>query len=160
MELYDEETKQRYVPHVLEPTVSVDRTILALLCSSYRENEQGGEVRSYLAFKPSMAPIKACVSPLLKNRAELSEKAREVYKLLKSEFGNVMYDDNGNVGKRYRRQDEIGTPWCIVVDFDTTGTGTDTNPELLDTVTIRDRDTGEQTRIAISELVGYIQNRL
>lgn len=160
LEYFDTENNEKFIPHCIEPSFGVERTVLALLTSAYREDEQGGEVRSYLAFKPSMAPIKACVSPLLKNRPELSEKAREVYKLLKSEFGNVMYDDNGNVGKRYRRQDEIGTPWCIVVDFDTTGTGDNTDPSLLDTVTIRDRDTGEQQRIIISELVGYIQTRI
>jgi glycyl-tRNA synthetase len=93
------------------------------------------------------------VSPLLKNKPELVAKAREVFIMLKKEFGNVAWDDNSNVGKRYRRQDEIGTPHCIVIDFDTLG---EEKPELKDTVTVRDRDTGEQVRIAISELTRYL----
>jgi glycyl-tRNA synthetase len=100
------------------------------------------------------------VSPLLKNRPELQEKAREVFKTLKQEFGRVMYDDNGNVGKRYRRQDEIGTPWCIVVDFDTIGSGDNINPDFKDMVTIRDRDTGTQERVAIGDLVSYIKSKM
>jgi glycyl-tRNA synthetase len=107
-----------------------------------------------------MAPVVCAVSPLLKNRPELQEKAREVFAMLKKEFGRVMYDDNGNVGKRYRRQDEIGTPWCIVVDFDTIGMGDNINPEWKDCVTIRDRDTGAQERVAIGNLVEYIGSRM
>ncbi len=156
MEILDEETKQKFLPEVLEPTVSLDRTVLAVLCSAYREDEQNGEVRSFLALKPSVAPIICAVSPLLKNKPELVEKSQEVFKMLKKRFGRVMFDDNGNIGKRYRRQDEIGTPWCVVVDFDTL----DENPELLDTVTIRDRDTGVQTRLPIAELESYISEKL
>lgn len=156
MEILDEETKQKFLPEVLEPTVSLDRTVLAVLCSAYREDEQNGEVRSFLALKPSVAPIICAVSPLLKNKPELVEKSQEVFKMLKKRFGRVMFDDNGNIGKRYRRQDEIGTPWCVVVDFDTLGE----NPELLDTVTIRDRDTGVQTRLPITELESYISEKL
>ena len=151
---FDEETKERFTPHCIEPTFGVERLILALLTSAYREDEQNGEVRSYLAFKPAMAPVICAVSPLLKNKPELQTKAREVYAMLKKEFGNVMYDDNGNIGKRYRRQDEIGTPWCIVVDFETL------EGDTVDTVTIRDRDTGNQERVAIGELVKYIQNKI
>ncbi len=151
---------KKFIPHCIEPSFGVERTILALLTSAYKEDEQGGEVRSYLALKPAMAPVICAVSPLLKNRPELQEKAREVFKLLKQEFGRVMYDDNGNVGKRYRRQDEIGTPWCIVVDFDTIGTGDNINPDFKDMVTVRDRDTGNQERVAIGELVEYISSRL
>lgn len=147
----DEETAQKFIPHVIEPSFGVDRTVLALLTSAYMEDEKDGEVRSYLKFEPHMAPVVCAVSPLLKNKPELIEKARIVYGTLKSEFGRVMWDDNGNIGKRYRRQDEIGTPWCIVIDFDTL---TD------DTVTIRDRDTGTQERIAIGELVDHIKEKL
>jgi glycyl-tRNA synthetase len=160
-----DEEKRKFIPHVIEPSFGVDRTVLALLTSAYREDEQNGEVRSYLAFKPAMAPIICAVSPLLKNKQELQDKAREVFKTLKQEFGNVMYDDNGNIGKRYRRQDEIGTPFCVVIDFDTLGNpSTDSGPagttELVDTVTVRDRDTGEQARMPIAELVSYIQGKI
>jgi glycyl-tRNA synthetase len=147
----DEETAQKFIPHVIEPSFGVDRTVLALLTSAYMEDDKGGEVRSYLKFAPHVAPVVCAVSPLLKNKPELIEKARIVYGTLKNEFGRVMWDDNGNIGKRYRRQDEIGTPWCIVIDFDTL---TD------DTVTIRDRDTGTQERIAIGELVDHIKEKL
>lgn len=151
LEYIDEEAKEKMTPHVIEPTFGVDRTVLALLTSAYMEDEKDGEVRSYLKFAPHMAPVVCAVSPLLKNKPELIEKARIVYGTLKNEFGRVMWDDNGNIGKRYRRQDEIGTPWCIVIDFDTL---TD------DTVTIRDRDTGTQERIAILELVEHIKEKL
>jgi glycyl-tRNA synthetase len=154
---YDEETKERVVPHVIEPSFGVDRTILALLASAYKEDESGEEVRPYLAFKPSVAPIICAVSPLLKNKPELREYAHLVYRMLKDEFGRVMWDDNGNIGKRYRRQDEIGTPWCIVIDFDTLG---EENPENKDTVTVRDRDTGTQERIKKDDIVKYIKERL
>lgn len=156
LEYVDEETKEKFLPHVIEPTFGLDRTILAILASSYREEGEGEDMRSYLSLKPNIAPVICAVSPLLKNKPELITKAREVFTMLKSEFGRVMWDDNGNIGKRYRRQDEIGTPWCIVIDFDTLGE----NPELLDTVTIRDRDTGKQERVKISDLVGFIKEKL
>lgn len=160
LSIFDETTKEKFVPHCIEPTFGLERLMLALLTSSYKEDEQGGEVRSYLSLNPSMAPVVCAVSPLLKNRPELQDKAREVFKMLKQEFGRVMYDDNGNVGKRYRRQDEIGTPWCIVVDFDTIGMGDAINPDFKDMVTIRDRDTGSQERVAISDLITYIKSRM
>lgn len=156
LELLNEETKERFFPHVIEPTISVDRAILALLVSAYREEASGEDTRVYLKIPPAMAPYKAAVSPLLKNKPELVAKAREVYVMLKKEFGWIAWDDNGNIGKRYRRQDEIGTPWCIVIDFDTLGE----NPDLLDTVTIRDRDTGKQERITVSELSEKIKKSL
>jgi glycyl-tRNA synthetase len=160
MSLFDEDAKERFIPHVLEPTVSIDRTILALLCDSYREvQDEKGEDRIYLALPNSIAPYIACVSPLLKNKQELKDAARDVFMMLKKEFGNVAYDDNGNVGKRYRRQDEIGTPYCIVIDFDTTGTGENTDPKLKDTVTIRHRDTGTQERVAIDSLISFIRGK-
>jgi glycyl-tRNA synthetase len=136
-------TNERIVPHVIEPSFGVERAVMAVLASAYREDEVNGEKRIYLKFPEHLAPIKYAVSPLLKNKPELVNKAREVYNILKQIHGNVMWDDNGNIGKRYRRQDEIGTPYCIVIDFDTL---TD------DTVTVRDRDSTEQKRIAISAL--------
>ena len=116
----------------------------------------GGETRAYLKFHPRVAPIKAAVSPLLKNKPELVEKARTIYKALKAEIPQIIWDDNGNIGKRYRRQDEIGTPFCVVIDFDTLGE----NPELLDTVTVRDRDTGTQQRLPIPELISFIKKEI
>lgn len=156
LEYLDEESQEKITPHVIEPSLGVDRTFLALLISAYAEEKKDDETRVYLKFKPSIAPVIACVSPLLKNKPELVEKARGVFVNLKEKFGRVMWDDNGNIGKRYRRQDEIGTPWCIVVDFDTLGE----NPDLLDTVTIRNRDTGNQERIKISDITNFIEERL
>jgi len=147
----DEETSSKIVPHVIEPSFGVDRSFLAILLSAYTEDSTGEEVRPYLAFKPSVAPVICAVSPLLKNKPELREYAHILYRTLKDEFGRVMWDDNGNIGKRYRRQDEIGTPWCIVIDFDTL---TD------DSVTIRDRDTGLQERIKKEEIISYIKEKM
>ncbi len=145
----DEETKEKFAPHVIEPSLGVDRTFLAVLCSAYTEDELGGEKRVYLKLSPKIAPVKVAVFPLLKNKPELVKKAREVYATLKKEFGAVVFDDNGNIGKRYRRQDEIGTMWCITIDFDTI--------EKDSTVTIRDRDTGKQKRMKIAELVSFFK---
>ena len=147
----DEGSGEKFSPHVIEPTFGVDRTVLALLASSYREDVKGEEVRSYLAFNPKISPVICAVSPLLKNKTELRDYAHLLYRNLKEEFGRVMWDDNGNIGKRYRRQDEIGTPWCIVVDFDTL---TD------DSVTIRDRDTGEQERVKKEDIIDYIKDKM
>ncbi len=151
---YIEPDGSRFVPHVLEPSFGLGRAFMAVLAEAYTEDEMGGEVRTYLKLPKHLAPYRVAVSPLLKNKPQLVEKAREVFKLLQAEFGNVAWDDNGNVGKRYRRQDEIGTPACIVIDFETLG---EEAPELADTVTVRDRDTGEQTRVAINELVNYLK---
>jgi glycyl-tRNA synthetase len=148
----DDSTGERFIPHVIEPSFGVDRTVLAVLSSAYREDELGGEKRTYLAFNKTVAPIKAAVFPLLKNKPELVEKAREVYLMLKKIEPRIMWDDNGNIGKRYRRQDEIGTPHCITIDFDTLGE----TPDLKDTVTIRDRDTGEQERVSIDSLAARV----
>jgi glycyl-tRNA synthetase len=145
---FDEETKERFIPHVIEPSMGHGRTMLAVLLSAYREDEMGGEMRSYLAFNKEVAPVRAAVFPLLKNKPELVLKAREIFTMLKKEFPNVEFDDNGNIGKRYRRQDEIGTPFCITVDFDTLGE----NPDHKGTVTVRDRDTGGQRRVKVEEL--------
>ena len=108
-----------FLPHVIEPSFGLDRLVLAILSAAYSEDEQGGEKRTYLKLDASVAPVKVAVFPLLKNKPELIKKAREVYKMLKDELGSVEFDDNGNIGKRYRRQDEIGTPYCITIDFQT-----------------------------------------
>lgn len=150
---YVEPDGTKFVPHVLEPSFGLGRAITAVFSEAYTEDEMDGEVRTYLKLPAYLAPYRAAVSPLLKNKPELVDKAREVYRMLKQEFGNIAFDDNGNIGKRYRRQDEIGTPSCIVIDFDTLGE----NPSLLDTVTVRDRDTGEQKRVAISELIDSLK---
>ncbi len=149
----DPQTNERYLPHVVETSVGLDRTFLAVMSEFYDEDEIGGEGRVVLRFPKKLAPIKVAVFPLLKNRPELVEKARTVYDLLKKEM-RAEFDDNGNVGKRYRRQDEIGTPNCVTIDFDTLG---EENPELKDTVTVRDRDTGEQKRIEISKLIDFLK---
>ncbi len=136
-------TNEKFVPHVIEPSFGVERALMAVLSSAYREDEQNGSKRVYLALPEHLAPVKFAVSPLLKNKPELVEKAREIYtNLSKKNPGRVMWDDNGNIGKRYRRQDEIGTPHCLVVDFQTLED---------DTVTIRERDTTEQRRVKIED---------
>ena len=137
-------TNEKFVPHVIEPSFGVERALMAVLSSAYREDEQNGSKRVYLALPVHLAPVKFAVSPLLKNKPELVEKAREIYaSLSKKNPGRVMWDDNGNIGKRYRRQDEIGTPHCVVIDFQTLED---------DTVTIRERDTTEQRRVKVEEL--------
>ncbi|MCL9971835.1 MAG: glycine--tRNA ligase [Candidatus Pacebacteria bacterium] len=151
---YAEESEEPFHPHVIEPSFGVDRTVLAVLTSAYAEEGEGDEKRVYLKLAPMVAPIKAAVSPLLKNKPELVTKAREVYLALKKEVPQIMWDDNGNIGKRYRRQDEIGTPFCIVIDFDTLGE----KPELTDTVTLRHRDTGEQERLSISDAIARVKD--
>lgn len=144
----DEATGERFRPHVIEPSLGVDRTVLAVLLSAYREDEMNGEKRVWLKLSPQIAPVRVAVFPLLKNKPELVTKAREIYVELKKIIPNVVFDDNGNIGKRYRRQDEIGTPYCVTVDFDTLGE----KPELKGTVTLRDRDTGEQSRVEMAQL--------
>ncbi len=135
---------ETFIPHVIEPSFGVERALMAVLTSAYREDEQNGEKRIYLALPEHLAPVRYAVSPLLKNKPELVEKAREVYKTLSEKHpGRVMWDDNGNIGKRYRRQDEIGTPHCVVIDFQTLEDGT---------ITVRDRDTTEQKRVQIQEI--------
>ncbi|MCA9353182.1 glycine--tRNA ligase [Patescibacteria group bacterium] len=147
----DPSNGETYIPHIIEPSMGLDRTILAVLASAYREDEVDGNTRSYLALHPQVAPYKIAVSPLVKNKEELVQKAREVFGMLKSQFGNVAWDDNGNIGKRYRRQDEIGTPFCVVVDYETLEDGM---------VSIRDRNTTEQERVGIHELADYVSNKL
>ncbi len=130
-------------PHVIEPSFGVDRLVLALLLSAYSEDELGGEKRMFLKLDPKLAPVKVAVFPLLRNKPELIKKAREVYEMVRKEIPAVEWDDNGNIGKRYRRQDEIGTPFCVTIDFQTLDD---------DTVTIRSRDTGEQERVKVGDL--------
>ena len=138
-------TNEKFVPHVIEPSFGVERALMAVLSSAYREDEQNGSKRVYLALPEHLAPVKFAVSPLLKNKPELVEKAHEIYaNLSKKNPGRVMWDDNGNIGKRYRRQDEIGTPHCVVIDFQTLED---------DTVTVRERDTTEQRRVNIEDFI-------
>jgi len=137
-----------FVPHCVEPTFGLDRLVLAVLANSFEVDELHGEKRTVLRLPKHLAPVRAAVSPLLKNKQELVQLARKTYDRLKKELGAVMWDDNGNIGKRYRRQDEIGTPYCVTIDFQT-----------LDdmTVTLRNRDTAEQQRIAIDELLDHLR---
>jgi glycyl-tRNA synthetase len=147
----DSNTNEKFVPHVLEPTFGLGRLVLATMTKAYTEEDIDGEIRMVMKFPPHIAPVKAAVFPLMKNKPELVEKAREVYSALKKEIPQVMWDDNGNVGKRYRRQDEIGTPFCITFDFES----------LEDKkVTVRDRDTMQQERVDIQELLTYLKGRL
>lgn len=148
MEYRLKDGSKAFVPHVIEPSFGVERAIMAVLTSAYIEDEINGEKRTYLKLPAHLAPIKACVSPLLKNKPELVDKAREVYSMLKKELGAVMWDDNGNIGKRYRRQDEIGTPYCVTIDFQTLEDGT---------VTVRNRDTTEQERVQADQLISAPQ---
>ncbi len=146
-----EEGVEVLTPHVIEPSFGLDRTVLALLVSAYKEVGDGEDLRTYLALNPKIAPYKICVSPLLKNKPELVTKAESVFVDLKEAFGNVVWDDNGNIGKRYKKQDEIGTPFCVVVDFES----------LEDeSVTVRFRDTAKQERVKISELENYFNDKL
>ena len=143
MSYRDKTTGEVFVPHVIEPSIGVERLFLAVLTAAYTEDEIDGNRRILLKLPAQLAPYRFCVSPLLKNKPELVEKARAVYQQLRQKYTNVTWDDSGNIGKRYRKQDEIGTPSCVVIDFDTLED---------DTVTVRDRDTAQQTRVKISEL--------
>jgi len=147
----DSSTGERFIPHVIEPSMGHGRTMLAVLLSAYKEDEMNGEKRIYLAFKPAVAPVKVAVFPLLKNKPELVAKAKEIFSILRKEFKSVEFDDNGNIGKRYRRQDEIGTPFCVTVDFETLEKG--------EGVTVRDRDTGKQERVGEGELLNYLKQK-
>jgi glycyl-tRNA synthetase len=146
MEYRPKDGSAPFVPHVIEPSFGVERALMAVLSSAYREDEQNGEKRIYLALPAHLAPVKVAVLPLAKNKPELVAKAREVYAMLKKELGAVMWVDTGNIGKNYRKMDEIGVPYCVTVDFDTL------EGETKDTVTVRHRDTTEQSRINISDL--------
>ncbi|MES2216338.1 MAG: glycine--tRNA ligase [Patescibacteria group bacterium] len=154
---FDEETKERFIPHCIEPTFGVDRLILAVLSDAYTEDEMGAEgeekeKRIFLKLAPSVAPFKVAVFPLLKNKPQLIEKAQEIFKMIKKVIPSATFDDNGNIGKRYRRQDEIGTPFCITVDFETLEKGSG--------VTVRDRDSGKQERVSENELVAHLLKKI
>ncbi len=160
MEYFDDEAKSKYVPHVIEPSAGVDRLILALICSAYHEEEvpddKGNkETRVVMRFHPRVAPVKVAVFPLLKNKPELVAKALEVRDLLRPHM-NVAYDEGGAIGRRYRRQDEAGTPFGITIDFETLGE----KPELLDTVTLRDRDSMQQSRVGIQDLLALLSEKI
>jgi glycyl-tRNA synthetase len=170
MEYFDAETEERYIPHVVEPSAGVDRITLALLCEAYCEEwipkdsskevipaepgkkraPEGYEARTVMRFAPCMAPVKVAVFPLLKNKPDLVSKARGVFEDLRSRWP-AFYDQTGAIGRRYRRQDEVGTPYCVTIDFDTLDD---------DTVTIRDRDSMEQQRMKISELPAFLQENI
>ena len=151
MEYYDDERKEKYVPHVIEPSIGVDRLMLAVLCSAYAEDEVGGEPRSLLKFHPRLAPIKCAVLPLVKNKPLLVERAQEIYEKLQRRY-HVTYDAAGAIGRRYRRMDEVGTPFCVTVDFDTIeGDGT---------VTLRERDSTEQRRVTVDELLATMEEAI
>lgn len=149
----DPETGEKFIPWILETSMGMGRLFLAVLADAYHEDELGGETRVVLKLHPKLAPVKAMVSPLLKNKPELVAKAREVRAELKKVIPQIAWDDNGNIGKRYRRQDEIGTPFCVTIDFDTLGE----KPELKDTVTLRHRDSGEQERLTVAEVAERIK---
>jgi glycyl-tRNA synthetase len=161
LEYFDEETKQKFIPHVVEPSAGVDRTVLALICEAYSEDEAPDEkgkmeTRIVLRFHPRMAPIKCAVFPLLKNKEPLVAKAKEIVDLLRPHM-NVFYDESGAIGRRYRRQDEIGTPFGITVDFETLG---EKDAALRETVTLRDRDSMKQERLAIKDLPDILNSRI
>ncbi len=142
---------KKIIPYVIEPSVGVERLFLAVLLDAYSEDTlENGQKRTILRFSPQIAPIKVAVFPLLKNKPELINKAREVYNSIKRNFLTV-WDDNGNVGKRYRRQDEIGTPWCVTIDFQTLKDGT---------ITLRERDTMKQRRYSLNEVIEIVKERL
>jgi glycyl-tRNA synthetase len=161
LEYFDEETKQKFLPHVVEPSAGCDRTLLALICEAFDEetltdDKGNADVRTVMRFKPAMAPVKAAIFPLLKKNAEQVAIAKSIQKKLQA-WMNVAYDDSGAVGRRYRRQDEIGTPFCITVDFETLGEGGD---EIKNTVTIRHRDSMEQERLPIDALLPWLLERV
>ena len=161
LEYFDEETKQKFIPHVIEPSAGVDRTVLALICNAYSEDqapdEKGKmETRVVLRFHPRMAPVKCAVFPLLKNKEQLVAKSKEIVDLIRPHMF-VFYDESGAIGRRYRRQDEIGTPFGVTVDFETLG---EKDPALRDTVTLRERDSMKQERVAIKDLPKILNSRI
>ena len=151
LEYFDEGLKERYLPNVIEPSLGVDRTFLAVLCAAYQIDEVGGEKRTVMKFHPRVAPIKASVFPLVKNKPELVEKAQSLYQRLQRKW-NVMYDQSGAIGRRYRRADEAGVPYALTVDFDTLeGDGS---------ITLRDRDSTNQERLSEDEAVAYLEEKI
>jgi glycyl-tRNA synthetase len=147
MEYRPKDGSAPFVPHVIEPSFGVERALMAVLSAAYTEDEVNGEKRIFLRLPTHLAPIKVAVLPLAKNKPELVAKAREVYAMLKKELGAVLWVDTGNIGKNYRKMDEIGVPYCVTVDFDTL------EGDTVDTVTVRHRDTTEQERVALNDLI-------
>lgn len=152
LDYYDEVTKEKYIPHCIEPSLGVDRLMLALICSAYAEDEVAGEKRTFLRFHPSVAPVKVSVLPLLKNKEKLVSVARELFEDLTLRW-NTSWDATGAIGRRYRRADEVGTPFCVTIDFDTI-------EKEGRTVTIRDRDTTEQIRLPMEEVIPYLSKQI
>ena len=147
MSYFDDEKKEKYIPYVIEPSLGADRVVLAFLCAAYDEEElEGGDMRTVLRFHPALAPVKIGVLPLSK---KLNEGAEKIFAQLSKKY-NCEFDDRGNIGKRYRRQDEIGTPFCVTYDFDSETDGC---------VTVRFRDSMEQERIAIAKLDAYFADK-
>lgn len=164
IEYFCEETKEKFIPHVVEPSAGCDRSVLAILCEAFDIEDltkEGGkkDERTVMRFKPAIAPIKAAILPLLKNKPELVAKAKEVKNLLQP-FMNVFYDETAAIGRRYRRQDEVGTPFCIAIDFETLGEAGPEGEDWTDTVTVRHRDSMEQERVAIKDLLPWILEQL
>jgi glycyl-tRNA synthetase len=164
LEYFNPDTKERFIPHVVEPSAGCDRTVLALLCEAYEEEDltkEGGkkDIRKVMRFKPCVAPIKVAILPLLKNKPELVAKVKEVKALLQPHM-NIFYDETAAIGRRYRRQDEIGTPFCVAIDFETLGEKGPNGEDLTNTVTVRHRDSMEQERIAISDLLPWLLTRI
>ena len=148
MTYFDDAKKEKYIPYVIEPSLGADRVVLAFLCGAYDEETlEGGDVRTVLHFHPALAPVKVGVLPLSK---KLNEGAEKIYAALSKKY-NCEFDDRGNIGKRYRRQDEIGTPYCVTYDFESEEDGC---------VTVRERDTMAQVRIKIDELESYLDEKL
>jgi glycyl-tRNA synthetase len=150
MEYFDEETRQKYIPHVIEPSVGVDRIFLAILCSAYDRDEIDGEERTVLRLHPRMAPVKAAIFPLVKNKPEVVHMARDIHRQLMRHW-NVAYDASGAIGRRYRRMDEIGTPFAITVDFESLENGT---------VTLRERDSTQQRRMDVGEVLARVTDAI
>jgi len=151
LDYFDEQTKEKFIPHVIEPSIGLDRLVLALICSAYAEDEINGEKRNYLSFHPSIAPVKVAVLPLVKNKEPLVKAARGLFDKLQRRW-NVVWDQTGAIGRRYRRNDEIGVPFCVTVDFETI--------EDDGAVTVRDRDSTEQVRIPMDEVVPYLSKMI
>jgi glycyl-tRNA synthetase len=151
LDYFDEETKEKYIPHVIEPSLGVDRLVLAIICSAYAEDEVGGEKRNFLKFHPKIAPIKVVVMPLLKNKEALVSVSRELFEKLQQRW-NVQWDASGAIGRRYRRADEVGVPFCITVDFETI--------EDDAGVTIRDRDSTKQIRMPLDKVIAYLSKAI
>lgn len=152
LDYYNDVTKEKFIPHCIEPSLGVDRLFLALICSAYAEDEINGEKRNFLKFHPSVAPIKASILPLVKNKEELVSVARSLFLTLQKRW-NVQWDATGAIGRRYRRADEVGTPFCITIDFDTI-------EKEEKTVTIRERDSTKQVRVMMDDVVSYLSEKI